>query len=45
MTHTRSFSALNLAQQLAQGYYLRTGHLLGTEVFPQEIQQKVQFTA
>jgi hypothetical protein len=40
MTHTRSFSALNLANQLAQGYYLRTAHLLRTEVFLQEIQQK-----
>ncbi|MEO6717454.1 MAG: hypothetical protein ABIM50_09440 [Novosphingobium sp.] len=40
MTQTRSYPALELARQLAHGYYLRTGHLLKTDVFLEEIQRK-----
>jgi hypothetical protein len=32
MTETRSISERYLAEQIAQAYYLRTGHLLKTEV-------------
>ena len=40
MTQARSFYALDLATQLARGYYLRTGHLLKTEIFLKGIQRK-----
>jgi hypothetical protein len=40
MTEIRSISEWDLAQQIARSCYLRTGHLLKTEVFLEEIQRK-----
>ena len=40
MTEANWISERDLAAQIARAYYLRTGHLLKTEVFLPEIQRK-----